>query len=159
MSQMTDPHVGLISFQEAFSDGRIQPTPCAKQPQLVILHDDAEGTSRLTYALIENGVVKAMAVYVNVEPINGVPCFGLGYAVAKPFRKQGLAYDIVEASIDEIGYGFRKHLPQFYVEAIVSVDNLASNKVALRLLNDKPDSITDKLSGEPAFHYIRLIKH
>ncbi|MBA1203830.1 hypothetical protein G7009_19090 [Pseudomonas capeferrum] len=43
-----------------------------------VLHDDAEGTPRLTYALIENGIVKATAVYVNVDPINGVPCFGLG---------------------------------------------------------------------------------
>lgn len=157
MSQMTDPHVGLVSFQEALQDGRIHPTACNKQPQLVVLHDDAEGTPRLTYALIEGGIVKATAAYVNVEPIVGIPCFGLGYAVGEPFRKQGLAYDIVEASIDELRHGFRKHIPQFYIEAIVSVDNLASNKVASRLLTANPDSITDEVSGEPAFHYVRLI--
>lgn len=159
MSQMTDPHVGLLSFQEAFRDGRIQPSACIKQPQLVVLHDDAEGTPRLTYAVIEDGIVKAIAVYVRVEPIDGLQCFGLGYAVAEPFRKQGLAYSIVEASIDEIRHGFRKHFPLFYIEAIVSVENQASNKVAARFLTSKPDSITDEVSGEPAFHYVRLIKH
>ncbi|MGM7764849.1 MULTISPECIES: GNAT family N-acetyltransferase [Yersinia] len=157
MAEMTNPHDGLISFQQALQGGLISPKICTLHKDLSIFHDDAEGTPRLTYAFIEDGVVKVTVVYVKVEPIDGAPCFGIGYAVAEPFRKQGLAKKVIEKTIDEIKIGFKNHIPKFYIEAIVGESNIPSQKIAASLISSSPTAITDRVSGLPAFQYVRLI--
>jgi hypothetical protein len=47
--------------------------------------------------------------------------------------------------------------PEFYLDAIVSADNLASQKIAQQLISDKPRAITEGQSGLPAFKYIRKV--
>lgn len=55
------------------------------------------------------------------------------------------------------GFG-RSCAKRFYVEAVVGVNNTASNKLAKRLLSDTLEAITDELSGEPALRYVKLIE-
>lgn len=154
---MTNPHDGLVSFQEALDKSLIRPAKCKLHTDISILHDDAEGTPRLTYALIENGKVKATVVGVVVEPIEGIPCVALGYAVAEQYRGQGLAKDILEKSIDELTFGFKQHMDKLYIESIVGVDNIASQKLSARYISSNPDKITDEHSGLPALHYFKLL--
>ncbi|EHK5438808.1 GNAT family N-acetyltransferase [Aeromonas hydrophila] len=159
MTKMTDPHDGLVSFQEALNAGEIKPRPCEKHKDLTLLLDDANGTSRLTYSLIgDDGSVKALAMYCPIDPINGVMCFGIGYAVAEQYRKQGLSYEIVEKSIDELVLGFGRHMPHLYIEAVIGVDNQASQKVAAKYLCNVPARIIDEVSGLPALQYVSYRK-
>lgn len=46
----------------------------------------------------------------------------------------------------------------FYVEAIVGADNKPSQRVAEQVISNTPVAVTDKLSGLPAFQYIRKIE-
>ena len=159
MAQMTDPHNGLVSFQAALLGGHIQPRVCSKHRDLSFLYDIAETSPRITYALVDsNNAVKALASFVPVEPCNGSPCFGVGYAVAESFRGQGLAHEILEKSLDEFVALSKGKTPRMYIEAVVGADNFASQKVAGRFINDAPDEITDNISGLPALHYMRLIE-
>lgn len=158
--QMTDPHEGLVRFQQAYNDGLIAPRACALHKELCVLNDEpTPGSPRLTYSLIKDGQVKATVVYVMDDPYQGLPCFGVGYAVALPYRKQGLAAIVLEKSIDEMRHGFRKLIPKFYIEAIVGVNNVASQKVAARVLSQTPISITDQVSNQPALQYFKLIEN
>lgn len=160
MPSIVDPHIGFVSYQSALLDGSIRPTPCETYPELFVMHDEPEpGVQRLTYAFNSGSVSKAYAVYIQSDFLNGKPCFGVGYATAEQFRNQGLATDIVRASIKELHKGMSRHLrePGFYVEAIVRVDNKASQMVAARTLSDSPDSIKDDESGLPALHYLKLV--
>lgn len=159
MTKMTDPHNGLVSFQAALLGGHIRPRACSQHQDLSFLYDIAETSPRITYALIEDGnVVKALASFVPVDPCDDSPCFAVGYAVAKSFRGQGLAYEILEKSLDEFVGLSKGKTPRMYIEAVVGADNFASQKVAGRFINDAPDSITDQISGLPALHYMRLIE-
>ena len=102
-------------------------------------------------------MVKATVAFLPAEPLRGERCFQVGYAVAQPFRGQGIASDVLRKSIDEMRQGFKVHMKQFYIEAVVGTDNLASRRVAEKVLTKDFDEIADKASGLPAVQFVRLI--
>ncbi|AXK38523.1 N-acetyltransferase [Crenobacter cavernae] len=154
---MADPHIGLLSYQQAHLNGKIAPVPCQIYEHLTMLLDDAEGEQRLTYALTENDTVKAIVVYVHSGYHNRIPCFQVGYAVAEPFRNQGIAKDVLEKSIEEMRWDLGRHGP-FYIEAVVGVSNVASQKVAAMVISATHESIIDHTAGQPALSYMHLIE-
>ncbi|HEC3677353.1 TPA: GNAT family N-acetyltransferase [Escherichia coli] len=158
MPELVDPTDSLISFQYAFSNGLIKPSPCIVHPNMKVLLDDAEGTPRFTYAFFEEENVKGVAIYVPAEFVEGKPCFGVGYAVADEYKAQGIGTQLLIASIEEMQYGFRNSFNEFYVEAIVGVGNQASNKLAAKVLSDTPEPGTDSYSGKPINQYMKLFK-
>lgn len=157
MAKMTDPHDALVSYQQAFDKAEIAPQKCKLHPELSLLLDDANGTPRLTYALVEDGTAKGIAIYLLAEPLEGIQCFGIGYAVAENYRNQGIAKKILQMSIDEMQDGFKDKLSKFYVEAIVGASNIPSQRVASQILSSTPKEVTDQHSDQPAFQYVRLI--
>ncbi|EMR3754795.1 GNAT family N-acetyltransferase [Proteus mirabilis] len=159
MSTMTDPYEGLISYQQALNDKLISPSPCSLYKDMTIYHDVAEGNQRLTFAIMDNGIVKATAVYVFAPNIDGIPCFGIGYSVAENYRKKGIATEIVTNSIKEFSHGMKGKLPLFYIEAIIDLNNIASQKVALKTISNTPKETIDKISGKPAYQFIKLVKN
>nr|WP_315222875.1 GNAT family N-acetyltransferase [uncultured Duganella sp.] len=159
MSHMVDPHEGLLSFQLAYKAGEISPRACSIHRDLLVMMDDAEGTTRLTYALIDlNRKVKAIVVYLPVDPKDGKHCFQVGYAVSVPLRNKGIASEALQKSIDEMRRGFIPHMGEFYVEAVIGEHNTASLKVASNIISPTPSKIVDEASGEPALQFFRLIK-
>ncbi|MGG8129948.1 GNAT family N-acetyltransferase [Klebsiella aerogenes] len=158
MPAMTDPHVGLISFQEALDNNLLELHKCTVHPDLSLHFDQPEGEARFTYALIEDGKVKATAVFVQDEVMeDGLPCFGLGYAVAEDYRGQGLGYVVVEKSLAEFENGMKRHIPKFYVETIVDKGNIPSQKISARHINPESNEVTDQYSQTPSYHYEKLI--
>ncbi len=136
----------------------MQLRPCELHPELQVLVDHPNGVLRLTYAKVEKGRVQAVALFVPAEPVGGVPCFGVGYAVAEATRGRGVAAKTVQNAIDELRNGLKRNgQPRFYVEAIVARTNAASNRIAARLLSDTPSEGTDSVSGEPIYQYLKLI--
>jgi hypothetical protein len=51
----------------------------------------------------------------------------------------------------------RNGIPEFYVEAVVGADNVASRKIAEQVISDEPEAITEGQSGLPALKYVRRI--
>ncbi|MCY0914036.1 GNAT family N-acetyltransferase [Massilia antarctica] len=154
---MPDLFAALQSFQGALSQQIIFPQPCELARDLVVLKDDANGDPRLTFAIIENEIAKAIAAYLMVEHNEGLPCFQVGYAVAERFRRQGLAEEVLSKSLREMEHGFGRHCPQFYVEAVVDQDNAASRKVAERVFGAAGEEIVDTFCGKPAIQFLKLV--
>lgn len=50
-------------------------------------------------------------------------------------------------------------LPLFYIEAIIDLNNIASQKVALKTISNTPKETIDKISGKPAYQFIKLVKN
>lgn len=155
MPAMTDPTDALVSFQEYLPTG-LPLRPCALHPEVQVMMDEpAPGVTRFTYVTIEDGVVTAMALFVNAEPVKGRMCFNIGYAVPPEYRRQGRAKAIVEAALDELRNGFgRAGVLPIFVEAVVGRDNAASQAVAHVVFSQSPDRIVDEESGKPALHYL-----
>ncbi|UUZ49517.1 GNAT family N-acetyltransferase [Massilia sp. B-10] len=119
--------------------------------------DDAGGTPRITYARIIDGIVQAIVVFLPVDAYQEKQCMQVGYAVAPQFRKQGIATETLKQSLTEIQNGFKNKMKSFFVEAVVSVDNTASKKIAERIISPEYKQITDKASGQPALQFFRHI--
>lgn len=159
MPSMTDPHVALVSFQQAFSAGLLDLHRGTLDPNIYLHTDTEHGFLRMTYVRIDNGIVTAFVNFARVEPIDGSPCLAIGVAVPERHRNKGLAKSTVEAAIRELAAGFgRNGYPPFYVEAVVSVDNEPSKKVATAVLSREPEQITDSVSGLPALRFILKVE-
>jgi hypothetical protein len=155
---MTDPSDALTSFQDALSDGQIRLQKGDLNPDLFVHTDRPQGVVRFTYVSLDRQNVAALAMFVIAEPIEGVPCFHVGYGVPERFRSQGRAKALVEAALSELKQGLlRNNVSSFYVEAIVGVDNEPSKRVALATISSTPDAVTDDVSGLPALQYLRKV--
>lgn len=159
MPRITDPMDGLISLQRALGRGEIRMQPCELHPDLQVLLDRPNGEIRITYAVIDHGRVRATVVFAPAEPVEGVPCFGMGYAVAEKFRGSGIASRTVPKAIEEMRHRLKRNgIARFYLEAVVSRSNQPSNHLARRIISDTPVEGTDEHSGEPILQYLRLIE-
>ncbi|HXO04858.1 MAG TPA: GNAT family N-acetyltransferase [Candidatus Sulfotelmatobacter sp.] len=157
---MTDPSTALQSFQQELIRGGIQLRPGALDKNLYLYVDNPKGETRFTYVKLKGRrTVTAFVEFATCEPIEGKPCFAIGYAIPEVYRKQGRAKEAVSAAISEMRHGFGRIGMVFYVEAIVGADNKASQHIAEQLISDKPEAITDHISGLPAFRYLLKIEY
>jgi hypothetical protein len=160
MPQMTDPFAALESFQEAFANGVLSLQRGVIDPELFVHVDYPDGsTRRLTYVRLDRRTVTALVMFALVDPIEGSPCFQIGYAVPERYRAQGRAKDIVVAAIAELKKGLTGNgVPAFYIEAVVGTDNEPSTRVAAAIISTSPTQITDHVSGLPALHYVLKVE-
>jgi len=158
MSGMTDPSHALESFQLAVDSGGIRLERGRVDPDVYLHVDSAQGKPRFTYVRLDEGrVVTAFATFVPNGHDQGHANLAVGYAVPDRYRSQGRAKAILAAGIAEMQNGFRGQ-PSFYVEAVVSAQNVASIKVADAILGGAPESVKDEHSGEPALRYAKLFE-
>jgi len=156
---MTDPMDALNGLQAALDAGSVQLRNCELHPTIKVLLDQPNGTPRFTYAHIVGNKVQAIALFAMTEPVDGVQCFQIGYAVAESMRGQGLGGRVLQQAIDELTHGLsRTPMKEFYLEAVVSPANLPSNKIAKRLIVDSAKECTDCFSNEPALQYLRRVQ-
>lgn len=156
MGSMTDPLQALNSFQQDVRRG-LPVIPTEKYKSTYVIRDELNEKVRYTYLKIEHGRVKAIAMFVTAGFIKGIPCFQTGYAVPVTYRNRGWATQILKEGIDELQQGFSAHgHGDFYIEAVVGVDNIASQHVAQKVLGQSVPT-TDEPSGQPALTYLRRI--
>ena len=155
---MTDPMDALTSFQQALRDGEIAPQKGELHDDLLVLVDHPQEALRFTYALVKEGHVVAIAIFVLADPIERSPCFNAGYAVDAAQRSQGYGKAVTQKAFDELSNGFRRaKVPHLYVEAIISTSNEHSKKLAHALFSSEPTACTDGVSGQPALQYVKQL--
>ena len=157
---MTNPHDGLLSMQAAIDANAIAFHRGELDNDLFVHVDKpTPNVVRYSYTYIENGIATALSIVVMVEPIDGTPCFQIGYAVPNELRGQGRATRVLKASVAEIRSGLTRHgVGQICIEAIIGTDNLPSIRV---FENAFPDAhrkeTTDKISGAPAIQLVAFL--
>lgn len=156
MPGLTDPYPALQSFQQAHAAGQIDLQRGRLDRNLYLHVDQPNGKPRFTYVRLSGQTVTCMVEFVVVEPVEGSPCFHVGYAVDPAHRGQGLAKGLLPAAIAELQAGFGgAGMPGFYVEAIVSLDNPASQKVAAAGITQDIVEGTDHHTGLPIYQYLK----
>lgn len=158
LPRMTDPHDSLPSFQKALRDGELK-VQVGALDRIVHLDHPAPGVNRMTYARLDGRKVVGLVQMIPAEPFHGLPCFQAGVAVAKKYRRKGHAKSIFAAAVAELKHGLSRDakIKSFYVEAIVSVDNEPSKRLAATTISQTPTKVTDELSGLPALQYLMKV--
>lgn len=154
------PDVGgaLSSFQAALLANTIQLQRGELDRDLLVHMDRPNGETRLSYARMEGRTVVVLVQFIPCDPFEGEPCFNVGWAVAEVFRKQGRAREVVIAALREMRNGFnRAGMKAFWVEAIVGNENIASQKLAEKVISQPIETSTDRYSGDPIVQYLRRI--
>lgn len=157
MPKLTDPMDGLRSFKPAFSAKQLEVFRGELDTSLWVHRDTpAQNVHRLTYAYAERSVVTAIAIIIQEEPIDGLPCFGVGYAVDEAERGKGLGKRVLAAAIAEFRNGIgRAGVTDLWFEAVVGAENHASQAVASAVLDVEPRAGTASISGEAVLVYAR----
>lgn len=160
MPSLTDPTKALLSLQRHLQSRSLVMQPGEIDPTIKVHVDQPNGELRITYAYLVDNKVAAIAILTPSDPIEkGVACFGIGYAVHRDFRGQGLGKKIVRAAIDEFQHGMaRNELLQFYIEAVVGIDNIPSQHVAAATVSPSPKPGVDKPSGAQVLQYVRKVQ-
>lgn len=155
MAALPDPHNALVSFQQALLTAEIALHPCESDPALWMHVDRPNGVARFTYVRLDGNVVTAFVSFVPCDPMKGEPCFNVGYAVPERFRGQGRAKEVINAAVMEMRRGFgNAGVKGFYVEAIVSPDNLPSCRVAEQVISPSHVVAEDCSFGVPVRQYV-----
>ena len=152
---MTDPSDALSLFQKALDAGQIPLQRGIVDKEIFLAPDEVNGHLRLSYLRLRNKTIIALVQFVALEPLNGALYFQLGYAVPEQFRGRGIAKQATQAALAEMVLGFeRAGIHDFFVEAIVGSNNIASQKLAATLFAKTPEAFTDSVSGKPALRYL-----
>jgi len=157
MPGMTDPTPAMKSFQHEFAAGNLELIPCQLDPELFLFVDRPTGKPRFTYVRVDGTKITAFVMATEVDPVGGVRCWQIGYATPEEFRGKGNATSAVKSAIAELRYGFGKHLKRFFVEAMVDVENVASQRVAAKAISPEPVQTTDTLANQPALQYFQEV--
>jgi hypothetical protein len=159
--QMADPYHGLVSFQQGLRAGILNPAPVKPYKNLYSHFDvSAPGVQRLTYVrLNEHGkTVTAFPSCVMNGQVDGYPCVAFGYAVPEDMRNRGFAKAIVrDAMQDQAVQAARAGHSAVYIEAVVDIANLASQRAAEAVLGAPREEIVDRLSTRQAYRYTRRL--
>lgn len=151
----------LASFRLALKKREITLRPCESDSSL-FMHADrpTDDDMRMTYARLQGNDVTVMISVLPDRPYEGKPCFGLGCAVPQRFRGRGRAAEATVAVMKELRQGLaRAGITSFYVEAVIGVNNIASQRTAAKAIaRIAVAEDLDKDAGVPVVQYIRLIE-
>lgn len=156
-AQMADPHIGMLSFQEGLHAGILDIHQSPKHSDMFLHVDEpVPGEHRMTYVRLtdDRQTVLAFVVCALNGHVDGFPCLSVGYAVPENFRNQGYAKQLLNDVVrDQVYRAGRAGVSTLYVEAVIDVTNLPSQRVAEAVLNVERENMTEELSGRPAYRY------
>jgi RimJ/RimL family protein N-acetyltransferase len=161
MASVVDPTEALVSFQKELRREAIVLQRCELDRELFVHLDYPHGSEkapRFTYARIKHNKVVALVMLFPVEPLEGTMCFQIGVAVPEKYRGHGRAKDAMSAALREFRHGWAKcNAPDYYLEALVDCENVASQHVAAATISATPKMITDKGTGRKGLQYIQKV--
>lgn len=111
-----------------------------------------------TYVLVKNDKVLATCLYIYDKHKDGLPLFCLSYAVEEKYRNKGLCTELISKSMDYLFHELKTKIYQFYIVTYVSMDNTISQKLSKRFISKNKTVITDSMTGEKQYEYLKLFK-
>lgn len=158
---MADPMNALLSLQEVVAQGNLEnlnPQRCKVAKGYQMIFESYGRIVRFSYAKIVTNEVRALSMFATAQPINGVPCYNIGYAVATKYRGKGLGLEAVTKGIEELSNGFRRtNITKLFLEAVIDESNTHSISIAIKVFGNSGTPTTDSISGKPALAFQKLI--
>ena len=157
LSKLTDPSDALASIQKTIDSGIPFLQPGILDSTIFVHAVSLNGAPCFTYVRMDKKIITALVAFAASEPLEGRPCFSVGYVVPEKYRNQGRAKAIVKSAIAEMDYMLSQAgLGPCFVEAIVGSDNGPAQSVAAQTISANGAVGKDGV-GRSAFQYVRTI--
>lgn len=157
MPLIVDMENTLFLFVEEVNKG-MPLSRCNHSSDLRVWYDKPNGSPRFTYAKLFDGNVVGIACFVRVDDFEGVPTFNIGYAIEGAFRNAGHATHLVTSALKELSEGLKSQgIPRICVEAGIEKDNLASLRVAEKVLSPERFESKDPASKTAIYAFRAFI--
>ena len=154
MPEIVNMEETLKKFSHAVEHG-LPIHPCLTDKTIFAHRDAPNGVVRYTFCKIENEKITSMVALCEMDPHEGLPLFNIGYATAISQRKKGLAKALLKAAIYEMREMLKRiGINDFYIEAGIEKNNVASQKVASGVFKIAPFESYDPDSGTPTLAYL-----
>lgn len=155
---MADPIIPLLDMQRALNNGEFI-VPSELDEGYLPMYDEVPSGKRYSYAKIVNNEVQVVAILGAEDPINGIACFSLGYAVSEKHRGRKLSIEAVNKGLEDLKriLNLTTSIKQFYLEALVATTNTPSIKIAEKLFSSIGIPMDDTESGTPSRFFHKLI--
>lgn len=148
---------GLKNISDAIDNDLIELEQGRLFDDIYCHFDNPNGTVRVSYVMfspsVQNEVIARCAIILD-RHFNEVGVWTIDWAVRTEYRGQGFGRTIATKAIQEFTNGMKAHMSNgIYLEAIVSVTNISSNKIASRLLGNA-ETITNSKTQEVVNNYL-----
>ncbi|MCT9356981.1 GNAT family N-acetyltransferase [Acinetobacter baumannii] len=144
-------------FSNAFDKKIIDLHQCGISKDLYLHADQPQGTVRLTYAMFSDDkkTVTAIAIiHFSEHYENGMSKWSIGWCVNPDYRNQQLGTTITKLALDEFVKNMKPNLPSdFYIEASVDPENIASRKIAEKLIGN--EEVVKGEDGLESYSYLK----
>jgi hypothetical protein len=155
---LPDSESALKSFQAALDTGEICVAAGELEPSIRLHADRPGGEIRLTFVRLEGRRVTSMVQIMPGRPYEDEPCFDVSWAVPHDLRGRGLAGTTLVAAVKELRHRVLHHgMTAFWIEAVVDVDNVASQRVAEKIVSTAGGRDNDDEAGVPILQYFRRV--
>jgi hypothetical protein len=157
MTSMANPMDALHSYQKRVSEFATEERRVQGD---YFMHQGQKGDGFTVDLLkVVSGDVQALAIFAVEDPMNGVPRFGVGYAVAEKFQRCGIGFETITTGIKEIARQVHQQgVQKFYVEALIDKTNIPSINLAKKIFPGNGTAMLDEDSGTPALLFYKLIE-
>lgn len=155
---MANPMDAIIATQQALDSGA-EFSPDSLDAGYYMVHDNPGiGLERYCFVKVVDKEIQVMSIFGLEDPINGIKCYNVSYAVKENHRGRGLAVESVIHGLEKLTLEMkRNNLKRFCVEAIIDKNNVHSLQVAKKLFPAPGRPIIDDESGTPAIHFLKVI--
>lgn len=158
MSLMANPMVILTNFQQALNSGPSIDPRKLNEGYLSLYDEPNVGRKRYSFIKVVDGEVQVLAIFGLEDPINGVECYSVGYAVNEKYRGRGLAVEAVNKGLAGLVKVLnQRNIDSFLMEAVIDKTNTPSIKVAEKLFSAPGVPVMETESETPSWHFRRLI--
>lgn len=144
-------------FVAAFEKGLVEISPCSLFKDLHVHMDIPNGTPRFTYVMFDpTNTTKVIAQCVIVfakNLLDGNKKWQIGWCTDENYRDQGIGYDISNKALQEFSHNLKSKLKGDYIEANVDANNIASFKIAEKLIGD--EEVIEKDNGEKVHSFLK----
>lgn len=154
---MADPIHALTGLQRALNDG-VPLGLIDLDSEYKTRFDESDAGKRYVFAKVVNGEVQALAIFGLDEPINGIECYSVGYAVSEVHRRRGLASEAFNRGVEQLEIVLRFNgTKSFYVEAVIDMQNLPSIRCAEKLFSSSGIPVVERETGTKALQFLKLL--
>ena len=135
MDYEQNPMTAFTTLETAFSQGfRMSRVPFTEDTYFV--KDKAYTSARYTYAKLKKLKVQQTSIFIEIEPLNKLPCFCLYYGTLESLRGKKLTIPFISKTLERFKKDLPKKIKEFYIETIVDCDNEPSLSIARKLFGE-----------------------